>query len=315
MPSITRFADASWDFEESKFVIMGVPFDRTSSFRMGSRFAPNKIREESHNFEPYMFEHGLDLSDVPIHDAGNLEEFGSATQMAEEVEFAVREIVIKKNKFMVMLGGEHSVTPPAVKAFMAGGPEPIAFLSFDAHLDFRASYLGEENSHACATRRASDIVGLKYAAAIGMRSISREETEDPDFAQLLHIPAYEVHETGIEDAVKKAIKRFGDVKIYLSIDIDCLDPAYAPGTGTPEPFGLTPLDLKKAIGMLAPRLAAFDIVEVCPPYDNGNTSALAARLAREAIATVWKSQLLRKEKSGAAAGQRKRKPNPRMYSL
>jgi agmatinase len=289
MPEILRFADANAEFSEARFVVFGVPFDRTSSFRMGSRSAPNRIREESHNFESYMLEHRLDLCDIPIHDAGNLEEFGSTAQMTEEVEFAVREMILKKGKFMLMLGGEHSITPTAVKAFKSFCKEPVCVLSLDAHLDFRASYLDETNSHACALRRSADIVGVKNVASIGIRSMSREESEDIKDLPLNFITSYDVAEKGINACLKKAVSKFGRSRIYLTLDIDCIDPAYAPGTGTPEPFGLTPMDVKHIINAIAPRLAGFDLVEVCPPYDNGNTSALAARIAREVIAAVWKA--------------------------
>jgi agmatinase len=297
MPRIPSFADADSDYNEAKFVIFGVPFDRTSSFRMGSRFAPGKIREESHNFEQYIFEHEVDLADIAIHDAGDLEEYGSASQMVEGVGFAAGEIAAKKNKFMLMVGGEHSITPPAVRAHKDRYGD-IAVLALDAHLDFRSSYLNEPNSHACALKRCSEIVGTGKVASIGTRSISKEESDDMKNAGASAVPnfvsAYEVHERGIDYCLRKALGNFGKSGIYLTFDIDAIDPAYAPGTGTPEPFGLHPLQVKKLIDSVAPRLLGFDIVEVCPPYDNGNTSALAARFVREVVATVWKSRNDRK---------------------
>lgn len=289
MPQISAFADALSGYNEAKFVIFGVPFDMTSSFRMGSRFAPNRIREESHNFEPYIFEHKVDLLDVPVHDAGNLDESGSVRQMLEDVEFASREIAVSRDKFQIMLGGEHSITPPSVKAHITKYPG-LAVLQLDAHLDFRNSYLDEPNSHACALRRSCDIVGTKSSAAIGVRSISAEEWKDLKGTNLNYITASEVNQRGIVFCLNKTLRNLGNRKIYLSLDIDCIDPAYAPGTGTPEPFGLNPLDIKYVIDQTAPRLVAFDLVEVCPPYDNGNTSALAARLVREVIASVWKAR-------------------------
>ncbi len=269
----------------AKFVLFGVPFDSTSSYRKGSKFAPNAIRDASYNFEAWMFECSLDLAEVGLYDAGDLYELGTVDEMLDETKKTVREI-LDNGSFPIMLGGEHSVTPPAVSQF-----KDIGVIHIDAHLDYRDSYMGCANSHACASRRSADYVGVKNIVPMGMRSISKEEMDDVKKTGLKFIDAYKIHEMGIEEAVESALKYMGNKKrIYLTLDIDGIDPAYAPGTGTPEPFGLTPLDVKKAIGILAPRLVGFDLVEVSPPYDNGNTSALAARLVKEVLAQVHNAQ-------------------------
>lgn len=274
------FADAQTEFAEAKYVIVGVPFDRTTSFRPGARFGPDSIRQHSWNFESYDLETGIDLSEVPIHDLGNAGEFGSAAQMVESVRADLAP-VYRAGKVPIILGGDHACSPPCVEAY----PEPgqLGVLYLDAHMDFRSQYLGDDRSHACSSRRIVERLGARNVVVLGVRSVSKEEVEDNRTVGMPYITAHEVASEGIASAVQRALNMLKTERIYVSLDIDVVDPAYAAGTGTPEPFGLTPRDIKYVLGQVAPRLAGFDIMEVSPHYDNGNTSALAARLAREAI--------------------------------
>lgn len=275
------FADANASFDDAQFVICGVPFDRTASFRAGARMAPNAIRQASYNFETYLFEHDVDLSDIPMNDLGNVEECGSPDEMVEVVREIAKRIV-NAGKFPVFVGGEHTTTIPVVEAF-----DDIGVISIDAHLDYRPEYLGVKYSHACVTRRISEHVGIENVLVFGVRSISTEERGDkmPDY-----IDAFTIHKEGVEKAFRRAARMMEKERVFLTLDIDGIDPAFAPGTGTPEPFGLTPLEVKKCINMLGKRMVGFDITEVSPPYDEGNTAALAARMMREAIAVVWKNR-------------------------
>lgn len=280
-PPGVSFADALSSFDEAEFVLLGVPFDRTASFRPGARFAPNAIREASYNFETFLFEHDISILNIPVHDAGNTEEFGGAEEMVRSVAAEVERIV-SAGKFPIVMGGEHSVSIPAVRSF-----RDIAVISVDAHLDFRNQYLGSGLSHACTTRRISEHVGLDNIIVIGVRSISSDETE----GQLPFVlDAFTIDEKGIDWVCKRVMERIDGKMVYLTLDIDGIDPAYAPGTGTPEPFGLTPLQVKKLIGVIGQGMVGFDVVEVSPPYDNGNTAALAARLIREVMAVCWKDR-------------------------
>jgi agmatinase len=274
------FADANASFDDAKFVICGVPFDRTTSYRAGARMAPNAIRQASYNFETYLFEHDVDLSDVPMNDMGNVEECGSPEEMVEIVRDIAKKAV-KAGKFPVFMGGEHTTTIPVVEAF-----DDIGVISIDAHLDYRESYLGLKYSHACVTRRISEHLGRENVLVFGVRSISAEEKSEkmPEF-----IDAFTIHDVGVESAFKRALNIIRKEKVFLTLDIDGIDPAFAPGTGTPEPFGLTPMEVKKCISMLGERLVGFDVTEVSPPYDEGNTAALAARMMREVIAVAWKN--------------------------
>jgi len=279
-----RYADAMSSFEDSKFVIVGVPFDKTTTYRSGTRFAPTTVRETSQTFEKENFEHGITFDDIAVHDAGDLYEEGSVDDMVESVNEEAKRIV-SAGKFPMFIGGEHSISPPVVSAF-----EDIAVITIDAHLDFRDEYQGLKNSHACAHRRIVDHVGKGNAFAFGVRSISADEKVD----EALYADAFRIHKEGTEKVFDEMLAKLKRKHIYLSLDIDGIDPSYAPGTGTPEPFGLTPWDVRYVINRLGDRLVGFDVVEICPPYDNGNTSILGARMMREVMAVKWKSMQARK---------------------
>ena len=281
---LLHFADANKNFNESFFIIFGVPFDGTSSYRHGSKFAPDEIRKASYNLESYVMEHKISLSDLPIHDMGDIgtiDEFGYVNDVIDTVYSTMQSIL--PNKFPIMIGGEHSITIGAAKALKKLN---AGIIFIDAHGDFRDEYLGNKYSHACTARRAYEILNGKIIS-IGVRSASQEEVEDAKDLNYEWIDSYEFQKFGWKRTIKKAMEILDVQKVYLSIDIDGIDPAYAPGTGTPEFFGLSPMDVKNIINFLAPNLIGADITEVCPPYDNGNTSILAARLVQEIIAAKW----------------------------
>lgn len=272
-----RFQPSNCSFEDANFIIVGVPFDNSSSFRSGSKHAPNAIREASFNFENYLFEHDLDLSEIPICDIGNLDEFGDSKEMLECIKEVVK-IILEQNKFPVILGGEHFMTSTVVSCFY-----DVSVIILDAHLDFRDSYMGNKYSHACGTRRVFDNIGKENISIIGVRSMSTEEKIDSEKYDLKYFSSFEVKEIGIEKVMNKVLESIKNKKIYLSLDMDVIDPAYAPAVGNPEPFGLSPFDVKKCINLIGKRLVGFEITEVSPIYDNGNTSSLTARFIREVI--------------------------------
>lgn len=276
-----RFQDAVDGYDEAQFVILGVPFDRTTTFRSGARFAPTTIREASSTFEKELFEHGVTFDDIKVHDMGDLYEEGTVDDMVSAIGEEAGKVA-DDGKFLITMGGEHSITPPLVGAY----GKDISVVTIDAHLDYREEYQGLKNSHACAHKRIEDIVGKGNVFAFGVRSISGDE----DHESALYADAFRIHDEGCGKVFDEMLTRLDREKVYLSLDIDGIDPAYAPGTGTPEPFGLTPLDVKWIINRLGDRLVGFDVVEVCPPYDNGNTSILAARMVREVIAVKWNAE-------------------------
>ncbi len=287
------FADATSVYESSEFVILGIPFDGTCSHRKGAKYAPRAIRQESYNFESLIFGYDLDLQTTQIlFDSGDLPELNSIAQMLKSVELSTHGI-IDDGKFPILLGGEHSLTPAAVKSYRSGQHPSFADLAviiLDAHLDFRDEYLNLQNSHCSTARRVSELVGVENTVPIGVRSYSIEEKVDSAELGLKFVSMFEILDSDIESALNQALEFLNkDAPIYLSLDIDVIDPAYAPGVGTPEPYGLSPLEIKKCIDILAPRLAGFDVVEVSPPFDNGNTSSLASMMVRTVIGAI-KSQ-------------------------
>ncbi len=276
-----RFADANAKLEEAKVALFGVPYDRTCSFRGGSRYAPRAIRQASYNFETYMMDHGHSLAQVPVADLGDTPSFGSSTEMVEGVSKMTAD-AMKRGRVPIVLGGEHSLAPAVVRSL----PKDVAVLGIDAHLDFRESYLDDRWSHACSARRCADHVGVEHVVYMGVRSFSEEEREDLARLGLTFVSVYDVHDLGIGKALERALKAVDRDKVYLTIDMDGVDPAYAPGVGNPEPFGLAPLQIKRLLNILGPNLVGMDLNEVSPAWDFGQTSLLAARLVREAIMSI-----------------------------
>ncbi len=273
------YAGAESEYNDAEAVIFGIPYDHTACFKAGAREAPTAIRRASYNFEEIHFEHGIHQRRLEVYDYGNCDDFILPEDMFAEVDFAVRP-AINDGKFTVAIGGEHSINIPIIRAF----PErSIALISIDAHLDSRDEYLGTPNSHACVMRRAAEHLGLDNVYVLGARAIGEEELDRDDVVPF--ISSYDIMDMGIEKAIGKALDEVKAEKVYLTVDIDGIDPAFAPGTGTPEPFGLMPMDVKNVINIIGERLVGFDVNEVCPPADpSGITSILAARLINEALA-------------------------------
>ncbi len=213
---------------------------------------------------------------------GDLEEMGDVEEVVKEVKFTIEKI-LDDGKFPIMLGGEHSITAGAALALKE---KNISIIFIDAHSDFREEYLGLKYSHACVARRCFEILGERRVYSIGVRSVSKEEYSSDDFRKYVHFSANEVHSLGIKNVLEKLEKYIGNDKIYLSIDMDGIDPSYAPGVATPEPFGITPWDLRILIEKFSDRMVGADVVEISPPFDNGNTSMLAAKLIQEIISRM-----------------------------
>lgn len=266
-------------YDDARYVMFGVPYDRTATFRKGTRYGPTGIRVDSiAHFEKYLVEYGLDLDDIPVYDAGNLDvEKLTTAQMVRKVNLYTRKL-LKHGKFPVMMGGEHSVSPGVATAF-----DDIVVLGIDAHSDFRDIYEGDKNNHGCAMKRIVDKFGERRVMWVGVRAVSEEEHKSK--ARL--ITSFDIQKNGIDWTIDRINRTLPKKKMYLTLDIDGIDPAYAPGTGTPEAFGMTPFDTKSIIDAFAPRLVGFDVVEVSPPIDNGTTTVLAARLITEAIAAHY----------------------------
>jgi agmatinase len=281
MFSISNFADATADPEEAEFVIVGAPFDATTCFRSGTREGPDAVRQASYNFETYVHRHGIDFRDIKVADLGNLD-LGVDPAYARKT---IREsfAFIPEKATPIFIGGEHSITPPIV-AEVARRHGEIGVIVLDAHLDLREEYGGTKLSHACASRHILETDGVVGYASIGIRSGDLKEYIWAEENGVSCHSSDEVRERGIELVLNDALKEVGCDEIYLSIDFDAIDPAYAPGVGTPEPFGLSSWDVRHIVDIIAPRAVGLDVNEIAPAFDGGQTAGLGAKLIREFIA-------------------------------
>jgi agmatinase len=283
-PSVV-FGGFQRSFDEADYVILGVPLDATSTFRAGCRFAPSAIRQASLNLETYSFRAGIDAEDLMVHDLGDFHVTGKVDENLSQLELVVKEI-LEARKLPVLLGGEHTITLGATR----GISENIAVVSLDAHLDMRNEYLGLTTSHTTFMRRIYEQVKPKKILEIGTRAACKEEL---DFAKNQRIQFLTVQQI-MEDGLKKAIQKIGNIlsnlnKIYLTIDMDVLDPAFAPAVQNPEPDGLdmhTLLDLLYEVCKRS--IVAFDLVEVTPHYDAGTTAIQAAKIILEVLCYIEK---------------------------
>ncbi len=268
--------------------IIGVPLDVTSSFRPGSRFAPRAIREAYNNIEAFSFRKNLDVDDYCLDDMGDVSLVpGSIEENLRRIKL-VAESLFREKSVLGLLGGEHLATYPVVKALTAIRGTPC-MLVLDAHLDLRDDYLGLRLSHASVMRRIAELLGYDKLVYVGTRAVSGEEVEHARRMKVSFITGMQARLLGLRETVrrvKRILRECG--AIYVSVDMDVFDPAYAPGVGNPEAEGMEPwfiLDLLSAV--VDERLVGFDVVEVSPPFDPGGiTSVLAAKVLLEILAAL-----------------------------
>lgn len=261
-------------------VLFGSPLDLTSSFRSGTRFGPRQIREAGEGLEDYSFALDRDVREVKVIDQGdldlppeNLE--GSLTRIEEAAATA-----LEQGRPFVALGGEHLITLPLVKAALVRHPD-LVLLQLDAHADLAESYGGKPITHATVMRRITKLLGPGRVIQMGIRSATAEEAA---FArEQTHLFG------GPPGDIGQVLARLGERPAYLTIDMDVVDPAFAPGVSTPEPGGWSSGELFQVLRRMANlQVVAMDIVEVCPPYDPaGITATLAAKVLREALLTFF----------------------------
>ncbi|MBS3781231.1 MAG: agmatinase [Candidatus Thermoplasmatota archaeon] len=283
MNSAEIFAGFDSSFDKASYVLLGVPYDKTSSFRTGTSKGPEEIRKASYCFEPYLMEHDISLNQIDLHDVGDLDGFRDYEELREDVSETISKIV-SKGKFPITLGGEHSISPPIVSSVKKSFSD-LNVVILDAHLDFRDIYEGIEHSHATVSRRISEIVGLENIIVGGVRSVSMESAEK---GKPIFFTSEQIKRE--DDPIKKILERINE-PLYLSIDMDVVDPAFAPGVGNPEPFGLSSVDMKELVSRSSPYLVGMDIVETNPKYDDSAITAnLASRMIYELIGSREKKK-------------------------
>ena len=274
--NIEAFLGCDADYEESDIVLFGAPFDGTTSYRPGARFGSRAIRAESYGIETYSPYQDKDLTDRKVFDSGDLElPIGDTSASLDRIYDRAKGI-LSDGKIPFLLGGEHLVTLPAARAAFEKYPD-LRIIHFDAHADLREDYMGVKLSHACVMRRLWEILGDGRIFQFGIRSGDRAEFR---FAEAGHAQMQKFDFAGLSETLA-ALSGF---PVYLTIDLDVLDPSCFPGTGTPEPGGVTFLDLMRAATAVAQKtnVVGCDLVELSPALDvSGSSTAAACKLTRE----------------------------------
>lgn len=275
--NIHTFIACDSEYEDAKIVLFGAGFDGTTSFRPGTRFAPSAIRNESFGIETYSPYQNKDMTDYRYFDSGDIElPFGSTSRAVADI--AMRsDVILSDGKIPFMIGGEHLVTLGSVMA-VKEKYDDLCIIHFDAHADLRDDYLGQKLSHACVLRRCHELVGDEHIFQFGIRSGDRDEFYFADE----HTEMHKFNFDGLEETVERLKGR----NVYLTIDLDVLDPSVFPGTGTPEAGGVTFDELRRALTLVCGKLniVACDVNELSPVYDqSGVSTAVACKIIREML--------------------------------
>lgn len=277
--NIQTFIGCDCDYNDARIVLFGAPFDSTTSFRPGTRFASQSMRSESFGIETYSPYQDKDLTDIKVFDSGDLElPFGIPEQALLDIEERTQTI-LDDGKLPCMIGGEHLVTLGAVRA-AAKKYDDLHVVQFDAHADLRNDYLGVKLSHACVMRRCHDLLGDGKIFQFGIRSGERDEfifAKEHTFMNRFDL-----------GNVSKSVQNIGQAPVYFTLDLDVLDPSEFPGTGTPEAGGVSFIALLDAIKEVSKlNIVGFDINELSPVYDtSGRSTALACKILREILILV-----------------------------
>ena len=284
------FSGMQKSFADAKYVVFGVPFDSTSTYRNGARFAPQAIRQASLNIETYSFRSGVDVEDLALHDAGDLD-VSMETQKTVDMTRLVVEDILAANKMPVALGGEHLITLGTVKGLGKRAVE-TAIVSFDAHLDLRCEFMGSTVSHTTFMQLISEEVKPAKIIEVGTRAAGKEELAHAKKAGVEFFTSQEIIKQGsflVGEQLKEKLLPYDN--LYLTVDMDVLDPAFAPAVQNPEPDGITTsalIDL--ACSICDKRVLGFDLVEIVPIYDKGISAVVTAKVAFEMLCQLEASR-------------------------
>ena len=284
------FGGCQKPFEKADYVVLGVPFDVTSTYRTGARFAPNAIRQASLNIETYSFRTGTDIEDLQLHDLGDLHISTDTKKTLERLELAIKDIS-EAGKTPVTIGGEHTITLGIFKG-LEDKASKTAIVSFDAHLDLRNKFLGLKLSHTTFMRRINEEVKPAKIIGVGTRAVCKEELDYAKKAGIEFFTAQRIRNEGINQTVKQLREELADYEnLYMSVDMDVLDPACAPAVQNPEPEGLethTLLDI--LYNTCDNRVTGFDVAEITPIFDQGVSAIQAAKIISETLCFIEKSR-------------------------
>lgn len=279
--NVETFIGCDASYADARIVLFGAPFDSTTSFRPGTRFAPHAIRSESFGLETYSPWLDRDLEDISIFDSGDIELcIGSAQKALDQISERTATI-LADGKIPFMIGGEHLVTLGAFREVFSKYPD-VHIIHFDAHTDLRDQYLDVKLSHACVIRRCHDLTGDGRIHQFGIRSGERPEWQ---WARAGHTDLHPFNFEGLKDTVDA----LGQAPVYFTIDLDVMDPSVFPGTGTPEYGGVTFMQLFEAIKIVCGgcNIVGLDVNELCPTYDQtGASTAAACKIIRELLLSI-----------------------------
>ena len=279
-PAFTGISSA---YEKSCFAFFGVPYDRSSTYKAGSRFGPGAIRDLSANLELYSVRSDIDLEKIPVHDMGDIDTLEGMEETLQRISSVWAELV-EDGKIPIMAGGEHTITKAAIDA----SPKDLGLVSFDAHLDLRDDFLGESIMHATFMRRVAEHIGPDHIMEVGIRAFSKPELDYCKESGVQVVTPLDLRKSSVEKTAQRIrlfLAKFAHS--YVTVDVDVLDPAYAPGVGNPEPDGLTTDELLTLVqASMGRNTIGLDAVEVAPELDSGQTAAVCAKVIFEAIAAL-----------------------------
>lgn len=277
--NVMTFIGCDAEYNESEIVLFGAPFDSTTSYRPGARFGSQAIRNESYGLETYSPYQGKDLTDYKIFDSGDLElPIGDTEKVLAEIQDCT-EIILSSGKIPFMIGGEHLVTLGSVRAAAEKYPD-LHIIHFDAHADLRDDYLGAKLSHACVLRRCWEVLGDGRITQFGIRSGDREEWRWGKEHVTTHPFIVDM------EVLQETLRKLEGKPVYFTLDLDVLDPSVFPGTGTPEPGGISFEELRRAVTRIcsAARIVGCDVNELSPALDaSGASTAVACKIVREML--------------------------------
>jgi len=284
------FSGFQTPLDKADYVILGVPFDVTSTYRTGARFGPTAIRQASLNIETYSFRTGIDVEDIKIHDLGDLHVSTDTAKTLEMLQLVIKDI-LKTGKIPITIGGEHTITYGIAKALRKTASK-TAIVSFDAHLDLRNEYSGLKMSHTTFMRRTNEEVKPAKIIEIGTRAVCREELKYAKEAGIEFFTTQYVRKEGTDHVTKQLREKLEKYEnVYVSVDMDILDPAFVPAVQNPEGDGLEMYYLLDILNSICDkRVVGFDVLEIAPDYDRGVSAVQAARVIFEMLCGIEKSR-------------------------
>jgi agmatinase len=284
------FSGVQKPLRKAKYVVFGVPFDVTSTYRTGARFGPNSVRQASLNIETYSFRSGVDVEDLALHDLGDLNVSTSPKRTVDMLKLVVKDLLDVK-KVPVAIGGEHTITLGVLKG-LGDKAKDTAVVSFDAHLDVRKEYQGLTLSHTTFMRVINEDVKPAKIIEVGTRAVSKEELAYVEQSGIDFFTSQQIRKEGTTQTVQRLKEELASYKrLYLTVDLDVLDPAFVPAVQNPESDGLETHTLLDVLCTLCDkRVVGFDVVELAPVFDQGISAVAAAKVIFEVLCQLEKSR-------------------------